>query len=59
MFKVKLLVLYVAAAIVVATIAKQRGRSGIAWFFLALIVTPIFAGVAVTLLKHASRLKLP
>ena len=59
MFKVKLLVLYVAAAIVVATIAKQRGRSGIAWFVLALIVTPIFAGVTVTLLKHASRLRLP
>ena len=58
MFKVKLLVLYVAAAIVVATIAKQRGRSGIAWFFLALIVTPIFAGIAVALLKHASRIKL-
>lgn len=48
----ELVVLYIlfltlAACVVVGLVANVRGRSGVAWFFISLIATPVIAYAAV------------
>jgi uncharacterized membrane protein YhdT len=52
MFKMKAAVLYLSLALGVALLAKARGRSGLAWFALAVIGTPVLIGVLVLLLDR-------
>lgn len=47
----ELAVFWVLASIVVGVIAKSRGRVGFAWFVLALVITPLLAGILVLALK--------
>lgn len=54
----EILAFYVILAFVVAAVAQSRGRSGAAWFILALLISPLFALIAVavmTNLRHHPR----
>jgi hypothetical protein len=46
------LLLWIALCIVVGVAANARGRSGGGWFFLALIVSPLIAGLLVLALPR-------
>lgn len=37
--------LWIAISVVIGVLASKRGREGIAWFFLALVVSPLIAGL--------------
>lgn len=44
---------WIVFCIVVAIIAKNKGRSGIAWFLLSLLISPLLALILVLVLKPA------
>lgn len=54
----ELAVFWISAAIVVGIIGRHRGRSGFGWFLLALLLSPLLAGVLVLVLtnKNAERM---
>ena len=43
----------VAASLVGLFASVRRNRSGIGWFFLALLISPLLAGIIVAILKAA------
>jgi hypothetical protein len=45
--------LYFGLAIVVGVAANTRGRSGFGWFLLALVISPLIAGLLVMALPRA------
>lgn len=46
--------IWVVFAIVVAILASNRGRSGLLWFFIAVVISPLIAGLLVLVLpSHA------
>jgi len=45
-----LLILWLAFAVLVGTAANARGRSGLGWFVLAILLSPLVAGVILALL---------
>ncbi len=44
------------ACFIVGYVAKQKARNGAAWFFIALVYTPIFATLALIALPPGERL---
>ena len=44
---------WVAFCIVVAIVARSKGRSGIAWFFLSFLISPLLSLILVLVLKPA------
>lgn len=46
---------YVALTIIVGVAANSRGRSGIGWFLLALLISPLIAGLLVLALRRIDR----
>lgn len=45
---------WAAFAVVVAILASNRGRSGLLWFFIAVVISPLIAGLLVLVLpSHA------
>lgn len=51
-------VLWLVLAIVVSVAASARGRSGANWFFLAVILSPLIAGLVVAMLPDLRTRKL-
>ena len=45
-----LLIVWLAFAVLVGTAANARGRSGLGWFVLAMLLSPLVAGVILALL---------
>lgn len=43
----ELIIFWSIAAVVVAVIAANRGRSGFGWFLLAMLISPLLAGILV------------
>lgn len=43
-------IIWLVLALVIGFAAGQRGRSGIGWFFLAVILSPLIAGLLVAVL---------
>ncbi|HEX7072318.1 MAG TPA: hypothetical protein VF190_16005 [Rhodothermales bacterium] len=48
-----LIVVGLALSLLVALVARVRGRSGMGWFVLSLFVTPLLAGAILLLLDPA------
>lgn len=48
------LIVYVLLAIVVGVAANARGRSGGGWFLLAIVISPIIAGLLVLVMNRVS-----
>ena len=46
---------YIVLAVIVGVAANSRGRSGIGWFFLALIISPFISGLLVLALRRVDR----
>jgi hypothetical protein len=44
---VELFLIWLGLAIVVGVAASYRGRNGVGWFFLAVVITPLIAGLLV------------
>jgi len=42
---------WIAFCVVVAIVAKNKGRSGIAWFFISFLISPLLAWIRVLVLK--------
>lgn len=49
-----LLIAWPLFALLVGILASNRGRSGVGWFFLALLISPLIAGILVLLLSDES-----
>lgn len=50
----EIFLLWAALAIVVAVLASNRGRSGLLWFLIAVVISPLIAGLLVLVLSsHA------
>ena len=47
--------LWFVFAFVVAAGARNRGRSGMGWFILSVIISPLFAGIALLFLGSYRR----
>jgi predicted permease len=47
-----LLIFWIGFSLVVAVAANTRGRNGLGWFLLALIISPLLAGLFVLALPH-------
>jgi hypothetical protein len=45
---------WLGLAIVVGVAASHRGRNGVGWFFLAVVITPLIAGLLVLVLPDAN-----
>jgi hypothetical protein len=43
--------LWILLAIIPAAIASRKGRSGVGWFFISWLISPLFAGIIVACLK--------
>lgn len=54
MFKLKALTLYLVFCVATAVLAKARGRSGVAWFVVALIITPLLASGLLLVMSRGS-----
>ncbi len=52
---IEILVFWLILAIVVGVIAGSRNRSGFGWFFLALIISPLIAGILVLALGSSGK----
>ncbi len=52
LFPVLFFLLYVPLAIVVAWTADRRGRTGLHWFVVAMLVTPFVAGLLLVLVTR-------
>ena len=39
-------------AVIVGVIASKRGRSGVGWALLAIVISPVFAGLLVLVLPN-------
>jgi ABC-type multidrug transport system permease subunit len=52
-----IVVLWVVFSFVVAAGARNRGRSGFLWFFGAVLVSPIIAGIALVVLGSRKRIE--
>jgi hypothetical protein len=46
----ELVLLWIAFAVAIGVAANARGRSGVGWFFLAVVVSPLIAGFLVAVL---------
>jgi hypothetical protein len=51
---VELFFFWVAFAIIVGVAANARGRSGVGWFLLSLLISPLLTGLLVLALKDIS-----
>jgi len=45
-----LLILWLAFAVLIGAAARTRGRNGVGWFLLAILLSPLFAGLILALL---------
>jgi uncharacterized protein YlaI len=52
-------ILWLAFSLIPAVIASKRGRSGIGWFFLGTLISPLIATVVVLALDDLSKKKCP
>ena len=43
--------LYLVLCVLAAIWAANRGRSGVLWFFISLVISPLFAGIFILVLK--------
>jgi hypothetical protein len=50
----ELFILWLALAIIVAILASKRGRSGILWFLISVVISPLIAGLLVLVLSNQS-----
>jgi len=51
------IIVWVALSFVVAAGARNRGRSGLAWFLLACVISPLIAGVALLVIGRKPQLR--
>lgn len=51
-----LMFFWLAAAVVVGVIAAARNRSGFGWFLLAVVISPLLAGILVLALGRSAAL---
>ncbi len=51
---VEILLLWLGLAMIVGVAANTRGRSGIGWFFLSIVISPLLAGLLVLALPRLS-----
>jgi hypothetical protein len=47
--------LYIALAVIVGVAANSRGRSGLGWFLLAILISPLISGLLVLALRRIDR----
>jgi hypothetical protein len=47
--------LYLVLCVLVAIWAANRGRSGLRWFLIGLVISPLLAGIFVWVLKNLDR----
>lgn len=47
-------VVWLILAVIVGIAASRRGRSGLGWFFLAAVISPLLAGLLMLALGHGS-----
>lgn len=45
-----IVIIWLVLALVIGFAAGQRGRSGVGWFFLAVVLSPLIAGLLVAVL---------
>ncbi len=50
------IVLWIVFSFVVAAGARNRGRSGLAWFFFSLVFSPLLAGLTLVILGRKRRI---
>jgi hypothetical protein len=48
----ELMVVWLVAAVVVGAVAASRNRSGFIWFMLAIVISPVLAGLLLAVLKR-------
>ena len=47
--------MWVVLCIIPAAIASSKGRNGVGWFFLSLVISPLIAGVIISCMKADKR----